>query len=353
MTTKKKTTKSLPLLRGSERSTFKTCQQQWWWAWRMGYRDPQPRPNALWFGGGIHLALAHYYQPQGKSALRGFKRGPDPLETWAKFCKGERPRFFRRDTPGTVDESDFVNLIDLGQAMLGGYVDYYDGDPSWEFLAPEMPFSVYIPDYSGSPIVNFVGTWDGAYRDHNLEGEVRLLETKTTARVSTAHLNLDPQGLGYDLVADAELRSRGIIGQKESVRYIMYNFLRKAIPKQDDRPVNADGLRLNKDGSVSKRQKLQAEMYVRHPVERTNAEKRSTLAHIQNEFLQMQAIKDGTFEPTKNQGFLGENCKRCDFYEMCELHEQGADWQEFADNFLVQRDPYADHREGAKSSKFI
>lgn len=339
----------LPLLRGSERGDFKTCQWQWWQAWRMGYRNPKPKTDALWFGGGIHLALAHYYQPQGKGPLRGFKRGPDPVETWQKFCKDERPRFFRKGEPGDLEEKEYIAYEDLGTAMLRGYVDHYDGDPAWEFLAPEMPFSVYVPDRDGNPLLNYVGTWDGAARDHSRDGEIILIETKTTKAISTRHLILDPQSGGYDLVADAMLHDKGLLGLEENVRYIIYNFLRKAMP--DTRPTNPEGYYVNKDGTVSKRQP--PAYYLRYPVERSNAEKQSVLNGLVNESLQMQQIRDGVVEPTKNPGFLGENCRRCDFAEMCELHEQGGDYEEFAQNFLVQSDPYADHRPNAKSSKFL
>ena len=345
--------KKLPLLRGSERDTFKTCQQMWWWAWRMGYRSPAEAPNALWFGAGIHLALAGYYQPQGKSPLRGFKRGPHPADTWEKYCKGERTRFFRIDAPGNVDEKRYVDLTAMGTGMLEGYIEEYGDDGDWEFLAPEMPFSVFIPDHDGNPMLNFVGTWDGAYRDHSNGGEVRLLETKTAAQISTVHLTLNGQAGGYDLVAEPALREMGLISDHETVRYIVYNFLRKAVRKEDERPVNAEGLRLNQNGTVSKRQKVQADLYMRYPLERGPAEKNSTLRHIQNEARQMQLIREGELEPTKNPGFLGDNCRRCDFFDMCEIHEQGGDWKEFADDFLIVKDPYADHRIDAKSSKFL
>lgn len=345
--------KELPLLRGSERSDFKKCQWMWWYTWRMGYASAGLKANALWFGGGIHLALAGYYQPQGKGPMRGFKRGPDPVETWDKFIKNERPRFFRVDEPGEMEEKEWIQLEVLGRSMLEGYVDYYEGDPSWEFLAPEMPFAVLVPDAEGTPIADLRGTWDGAYRDHDNEAEVRLLETKSAAVISTRHLILDPQAGGYDLVADTMMHDLGIIPPSESVRYIVYNFLRKAIPKEDERPLNSEGLRLNKDGTVSKRQKLQADIYARHLVERSPAEKRSVLEGIVNEVKQMNLIREGVVGPTKNPGFLGDNCRGCALAEMCELHEQGGDYQEFADEFLIQRDPYADHRAGAKSSKFL
>lgn len=345
--------KKIPLLRGSERGDFKTCQWMWWQAWREGLRGQTDKPNALWFGAGIHLALAHYYEPQGRSALKGFKRGPHPAETWQQYIKDETPRFFRKDGPGEVDEKEYGDLKELGEGMLTGYIEHYGEDSHWEFLAPELPFSVYIPDRFGNPLLNFVGTWDGAARDHSRNGEVIIVETKTAARISTRHLTHDPQNLGYDLVAEPALKEMGLIGKNEQVRYVVYNFLRKSVQKTDDRPVNAEGLRLNKDGTVSKRQKLQADLFGRFPIERTPAEKQSTVEALINEAAQMQAIRDGLFEPTKNPGFLGENCARCDFDLMCQLHDQKQDWEEFRDNFLIRRDPYADHRPGAVSSKFL
>jgi len=52
----------VPILRTSERRSFKRCPQQWAWAWRQGLRPNGFTANALWFGSGIHLALAERYE---------------------------------------------------------------------------------------------------------------------------------------------------------------------------------------------------------------------------------------------------------------------------------------------------
>ena len=68
----------LPMLRTSERKSFKRCPAQWWWGWREGLTPKRRKSGALWFGTGIHLALENWYIP-------GQQRGVDPRETWKKF----------------------------------------------------------------------------------------------------------------------------------------------------------------------------------------------------------------------------------------------------------------------------
>lgn len=335
----------IPMLRMSERQTFKKCQQRWWWGWRMGYQSAKSAPNALWFGSGIHLALAHYYQPQGKGRLAGFKRGPHPAETWLKFAKEERGRFFRVDS-SDLPEEEFVDMVTLGEVMLDEYVSFWKGDENWEFLAPELAFSVLLHD-GGQTVVNHVGTVDGAFRDHE-DGLAKILETKTAKAISTKHLLLDDQAGDYWMVGDTMLRQHGMLRKGEHLSEIVFNFLRKSKP--DTRPRDAEGYCLNQDGSRSKRQPLPA--FVRESVTRTPEELVSIRNHILDEVGQMQDIVDGYHSPTKNPGYNSENCRGCPFAEMCELHEQGGDWEDYASQVFVQKDPYTDHREGAKSSKF-
>jgi hypothetical protein len=331
----------------SERQTFKECQQRWWWGWRMGYQHPTARPNALWFGSGIHLALAHYYQPQGKSKLRGFKRGPHPAEVWEKYAAEEYGRFFKVGKPSEIPEEEFVDLRELGTIMLEGYVDHYKGDENWEFLAPEQAFSVVLQDENFRDVVNHVGTVDGALRDH-ADGRAKILETKTAAAISLKHLLLDDQAGDYWMVSDTFMQALGFLRPGEHISDIVFNFLRKAKP--DGRATDAEGYALNLDGKRSKRQPKP--LFVREPVTRTPAELLSVKQHILDEVAQMADIVSGRHNPTKNPGYNARNCMGCPFIEMCELHEQGGDWEEYAEMVYIQRDPYADHRVGAKSSKF-
>lgn len=354
---------------------FKRCQQQWWWTYRMGLKTNAMKPDALWFGTGIHLALAEYYPA-------GMVRGPHPRETWERYC-GQTMALIRDYRLGDPEQPEWVDAKKLGSAMMDGYVARYQGDPSWEVIQPEYAFHVLVG--RPNPVINYVGTFDGVIRDH-VDGKIKLAEHKTAASISTAHLVLDDQAGSYWAVATHELRHQGKIGPKESLYGIEYNFMRKGMP--DDRPRNAQGLatnlptkkhyvealtgvdgwaakdleKMSKDGlegiaaanfvrvlgDVSKVQP--APLFLRTTVKRTAAERQTQLDRIQDEVEQMDAVRSGELPITKTPT---RECVFCPFVEMCELHEQGGDWESYMRYAFHAEDPYADHRPGAASSKFM
>jgi hypothetical protein len=365
-------------LRNSERTAFKRCPQRWWWAYRQGLRPKGQPSNPLWFGTGIHLCFAEWYIP-------GQVRGRDMHETWEEYVAGEI-RFIKtqaREDDGTEARiAEYVEAETLGHAMLDGYLEQYGLDENWDVIAPEQIFAVMIPDSFGDPIVELVGTFDGVYRDL-VDDEIKLMEHKTAAQISTAHLSLDDQAGTYWAVATHVLRENKLIKPREEISSITYNFLRKAKP--DERPVGPDGFAHNKPtkahyldafeksrklkylehynqktglpqlellakqfgvevwGDVSKVQP--AKNFVRHPVPRTRHERKTQIQRIADEALHMEAIRNGDLPlyktPTKDCSW------DCDFFAMCELHESTPDWTEYRDAMYVVKDPYADHRKAA------
>lgn len=362
----------VPFLRTSERRDFKRCQYRWWWAWRQGLRSPEPDLK-LWFGTGIHLALAHYY------GRHGFKRNKDMVEVFRAFVADDI-KFIRSTRTGEWDDSEFVEAGKLGEIMLAGYMEEYGGDPDWEVIYVEHPFQINIPTLDGNGVlVVYAGTFDGVIR-HRVTGKVYLLEHKTAATVTLGHLQMDDQAGSYWAVATQTLRADGVLGPKERIHGIIYNFLRKALP--DDRPRNADGYYCNKPKKDDYVQQLRAAgvegvltaslpvleelaarhsitvlgevskvqpkpLYVRHTVERTARERQTQIQRIQGEAVQMDLIRSGAIKPSKNPT---RDCSwDCQFHNMCELHEMQAGWEEFRDDVLVVRDPYADHRKSAST----
>lgn len=365
---------AIPTLRNSERHDFKRCPQRWWWGWREGLR-PLRDANPLWFGQGIHLALSEWYLP-------GSKRGPHPRETWENFVADEE-RFIPVDYE--EDEYKLIEAKALGTAMLDSYINRYGKDNTWDVIATEKTFQMPIKTLSGKgKLVNFVGTWDGVYRDKS-SGEIWLMEHKTAKAIFLNHLPLDDQAGAYFMVATAALRAQGLIGPKEELSGIMYNFLRKALP--DTRPVNADGLSTNKPTKVHhvaaiveadstidpadlSKKTIDDLMYIarkmnlvvcgepskhqpsplfhREPVWRSSGERISTYEHIQAEALHMRAMKAGRLPLYKNPT---RDCSwDCSFYRMCVVHESGEDWEEYAEAEFTKKDPYADHRSNRKSA---
>jgi hypothetical protein len=223
--------------------------------------------------------------------------------------------------------------------MLEEYTDYYGRDTQWDIISIEQPFRVRITR-DGTPIAYFISRWDGVLRNAE-DGKVYLLENKTASQITLAYLELDDQAGSYWAVASQLLRSQGILKPNEPIAGIIYNFLRKAKP--DERPMNVDGLHLNKDGSVSKKQPPQA--FVRQVIERSSKEQRTQLERIADEVAVMNAIRKGILPVTKT---VTKDCTYCPFWTPCTLHERGSDsYKTVLRNNYRQADPYADMRKAA------
>jgi len=386
---------SLPIIRTSERRDFKRCQARWWWHYREGLKPRGHEKTPLWFGTGVHLGLAEWYIP-------GTKRGVHPAETFAEFAKDG---IYSIKTADATEEAvaQFEEGLELGVKMLEGYVRHYGNDDHMDIIQAEHPFGLDIPwpDNTrqkayivepGDIMALYRGTWDGVYRDLTTS-KIKLLETKTAKAIVTTHLPLDDQAGSYWAIASMVLRKLGLLGPKERIHGIEYNFLRKALP--DERPRDAEGYACNKpvkadfiaainaermkmpapgpSGSwlgppvtgketlamlgdiankmgltvLGERSKVQpGPLFVRETVNRTAAERRTQLRRIQDEAVQMQLLRDGTVTPTKNPT---KDCSwDCDFYAMCELQERGGDWEDFKRIAYRVADPYADHRKSTE-----
>lgn len=364
-------------IRNSERGTLDRCPQQWWWGWREGLRAKETaRP--LWFGTAIHEGLAEWYQP-------GKKRSKDYIDKFRESADMEAE--YIRTEVGGMDEDEWVDARTLGETMLRGYVETYGKDPNWNVIATEQEFEVRIPApflKAGYFILN--GTVDGVYVDEGDRNKPKLMEHKTAASISVAHLPMDNQAGTYWMVAHTVGRSQGWLGPKQNIGEITYNFLRKAMPTTKQR--DAQGYVLNKPtkdhfiaalngvvewettrtGTVKyptiavmeematehgitvlgDRSKVQPPpLFERHPVKKTPHMRKMQLSRMVSEVERMQMYVDGRLEITKAPS--RDHCGWCPFREMCELHEHGSDWVEFRDALFRSTDPYEDHRKSAAS----
>lgn len=369
-----------PMLRTSERLSFKRCQHLWWWAWHEGLEKRGTPAKPLWFGTGIHLALAIWYCGPGT------KRGPHPAETWEKYAADAIETV---KIPGLTDEAEdiFIGAKELGTEMMENYVKRYGKDEHMFIIQPEQTFDIDVP-WPKLPehhlllalaerrkiLTKLVGTYDLVYRDL-IENEIWLEEHKTAAAISTAHLSIDDQGGTYFATAGRALQKRELIGPKERLKGIEYNFMRKGL--EDPRPRNAEGASCNKAGKkhyhaafdereipykkaakldelaaiaeqngltilgdVSKRQP--APLFLRERIHRTSREKGAQLRRIQNEAVQIELVRSGVLTPSKTPT---RDCSRfCSYFDLCELDERGGDTDHFKRTVYRKRDMYADHR---------
>ena len=329
---------SLPIIRTSERRDFKRCPQRWWWTWRDGLKS-HDTARALWFGTGIHLALEHFYAPGG------LKRGRDPIKVWRNYAADDglitMPSGQVNDVTGTPE---YVQALTLGEDMLSGYFEHYGKDPHVYVLAAEKDFQMIIPGRkAGTDACVYAGKWDLLWRDET-DNALWLSDHKTARDLSVKHLTLDDQAGSYWALAGQFLRANKLIGPKEMLKGIEYNILRKYSPPIDDRPMDENGLRLNMNGSISKRQpKGMDYRYLRERVHRTAKERQSQIRRIAVEAEAMDRMRNDRELLYKNPT---SDCSwDCSFFLLCELHERQSDYEEYKSMAYRVEDPYADHRE--------
>jgi hypothetical protein len=271
----------VPIISNSERNTFGRCPQRWWWAYIDGLRPKAKPAYALWFGIGVHEALALWYN-------EGFERGPIPAKTWKDWV-GEEIRYIKANYADHdrewFEQPVYEEAGELGYAMLQAYISEYGADPYLEILAVEQPFELELVR-DDEVIAIFIGIFDGVAIDH-WNNIMVLLEHKTAGTIKTMHLSLDNQAGSYFSAATIVLRHQGIIGRKDTIDAILYNFLRKSKP--DKRQRNERGAYLNKNGSVSKVQPAKA--FVRDPIERHPREVGSQMRRLANEVFVMQGTQ--------------------------------------------------------------
>ena len=315
------------LVRTSERTQFKRCRQAWWWSY-VDHLKPMTAAPALRFGGLVHQALAERYPP-------GLKRGPHPARTFERLYElelQEATAFGFRDEDGKWQDA-----AALGVAMLEGFVDEYGTDEQYRVIATEQTFQV------GFRGLVYVGTFDGVWQDRS-NRRVLFKEWKTSADNRTRHLALDEQAGAYWTFGPPWLKRKGILKPKQERSGILYTFLRKAMP--DDRPRNADGLCLNKDGSVSKVQP--PPLFHREWVYRDAGDRRSVMERVLAEATEMRMVRRGRLQVYKNPNQF--NCGGCGFRDPCELHETQADWPALMKAAFVSWEPYGAHDEGSHSA---
>ena len=342
------------LLRNSERTDFRRCLQRWQWRYGEGLVPIEFSTGPLVFGTFGHLALAEWYIP-------GNKRGVHPAETWDKVtkeymdsCKSEITNYIDDDI-----EMGWTDARSLGHDLLVNYVDTYGKDDQWEVLWVEEPFQQTIPnprdlakvaagqlDKSAiRALVRYVGTLDLIVRDHEANGRIRYVDHKFMKAITTNHLSIDSQNGGYLAVGTHQLRQQGLLGPKEAVRALVYNFVRKS--RYPAKPRNQFGEWLNKDGSVMKRPP--SPFFLRYVVTKSAEERNSQIYHIGDEALAMQAFREGRLNIYKNPT---RDCSwDCSFFALCQIHESGGNVEESKKVLFKKEDPYAEYKANAVSPK--
>lgn len=319
-------------IRNSERITFTTCPQSWWWAYVERLRSADISP-ALRFGSLVHSALEEFYRP-------GLKRGPRPAETFERLYEEQQATMYKqgvRDEDGTWHE-----LAELGVPLLEAYYDKYGKDDRWYVVATEAPFRVTTEDRESGLVFTVVGVVDGVWRDRETK-KLYVVDHKTCKDDPTKKdeaLILDEQSGTYWSYGVDYYRQTGLLKPNQPLSGMVFNFLRKGKP--DSRPTNAAGHALNQDGSVSKRQPTP--LFHRSLVLRDAADGEMVRWRTEAQAYHMNLIRRGKLRLTKTPGTLhNPHCNWCQFKGMCELHEVGADISDFKEGAFTKWDPYEQH----------
>lgn len=363
---------AVPLIRTSERGDLKSCEFYWHGHWVRGLTGPNV-PTWSWFGTAIHKALEVRYPV-------GTKRGPlaDVLAAFEQACGEQHRRIWEKG--GDLDDEEVHDGIELGKAMLIGYVKHYDQDSRWQVIHTEQSFQIDVRHpVTGRLIAVYCGTWDLFVWDR-IDKVYRLVDHKTRAQFKQdwSFYDLNDQGGSYLWVAPEVLRHMGLLGPKDHIDGIVFNMLRKALPQ----PVAEDGIRYNlpkrhhyeealKLASVPIRPKTTVRalallakekgldvkgdaravqptpLFRRYTTTRGIEQRVNQGQKVLAEAQRMDLLRRGRLPLLKHPT---EDCVRCSLFDYCQLEELDPEEAEhYARTMLVKRDPYADHREAMQS----
>jgi hypothetical protein len=365
---------AVPLIRTSERGDFKSCQFYWYHHWVRGLGSSRV-PTWAWFGTAIHKALEVRY-PVG-TRRNGIA---DVLAAFDEAVGSETRKVY--EAGGELDDEEVHDGQMLGREMLKGYVKWWGLDKHWQVLHTEQPFQIDVRHpVTDRLIAVYCGTWDLFVWD-SVDKVYRLVDHKTRAQFKQdwSFYDLNDQGGSYLWVGPEVLRHMGLLGPKDHIDGITFNMLRKAMPQ----PVEEDGIRYNlprkshfvealsavpevrrlyggehhrlgvkKLAELAQahglkvlgdpRAKQPTPYFARYTTYRGDEQRVNQGQKVLAEARQMDLVRRGKLPITKHPT---EDCPRCPLFEFCQLDElDPQEAEEYAATMLVQRDPYADHRE--------
>ena len=166
------------------------------------------------------------------------------------------------------------------------------------------------------------------------------METKTTPSIRTEYLALDDQARPYGAMAERALKRIGLLKASESLRGVMYDFLRKGWP--DEREKDSEGYALNKDGTRSARQPTA--LFLRHPVFMSRKAKAITLRRRHVDLALLAGLTHGLrtkeIDPMWIPKTTNKACTRCEFFKMCVTEDEGGDIKDIMHSAYVRQNPY-------------
>lgn len=316
---------------------FKNCRIAWLYSSRLGYSLVPLSPNKnLWLGRGVHKALAGWYG-QGKVLAQAF-------EEW---FEGQMKELSKDDIERLDSE------VELGRAMLAHYELWAPIHDDFDVVRTEIKFRVPLTQLGAG--IYFMGMCDGLIK---ADDGVWLLEHKTASQwPDFSLLPMDSQGAGYIW---ASKRDPAFVGIEP--RGVIYNFLRKKIPKVPT--VTQHGL-LERRANMSTSYEIYLSEIrrlghsVEHYEEMLNTLKgkdeffkrvrvkfpASRLEVFESDLLKVgrEMISDPAIYPTESWYFT--QCPACPFLVACQLLMHGSDPMEYLKSSFKVAEDYLEESE--------
>lgn len=344
----------------SDRTNFKRCRQRWDFSSNIrGNLEPKKPVTPLWFGTGIHEALAAYYDPEievtstsqtylkmGEGILQRMPRDPDyGIFVFENFVDSWLTSL------GEPSEDQYLwakENRELGLGMLDNYFKWCRINDDFEVIWVEKEYEVGIP---GLPGVSYSFRCDGLIKTKH---HTWLLEHKTTAQFpdQTEWLMMDDQcgsylwGLSQ---LDPPIYAEGVV----------YNELKKKTP-QPLRPLLAGGYSVNRSQDTTFDLALQTLMdehggrkipkkywefldYLKYKpnnfVKRTPVRRNRREIELLGGMLRYEVL-DMVNDPAIYRSPSRVNCSSCPFVSPCILRWEGGDHQYLLDIEFKKRESY-------------
>lgn len=261
-------------IHASDRGTFKKCRRNWDWSSPMRENlvkrvDMQGVIMPLWFGTGVHYALAQYYNPLlRRDPLETFNwwwdlqmnggiltedlldlsydRHPQRLITYGDHTDEVPVSYTVKglyDLHPDPNPEVFEEHRDLGNGMLEFYKQYAEREDNFAVIVEEHTFSVPVTDSDGN-IFFAVDPRDGQRKEVHIRGtqdaiiqdletaQFGILEHKTAIQIGEEYhrkLEKDEQCTTYMYAGEREAEIHDL--EYEKISFVLYNAIRKAYPK--------------------------------------------------------------------------------------------------------------------------
>lgn len=209
------------LISNSEIQTYLHCKRKWWLSYYRGYQKIEVEgPLAL--GTRVHLALSHYYSPNGT---------PDMAFNAYQASVVE-------DAWKALNDDKYEKEAKLGLVMLEGYFDWVAEtgvDSGLEIIEAESEIEYRFQIWG--QWVTLLAKRDLIGIDHNYGERRFFMDHKTCQSLENPLLDLDPQVMTYAMIEN-------LVHPEQPVNYASWNMLRKVLRTARSNPPYYDRVQL-------------------------------------------------------------------------------------------------------------